>query len=149
MTDIHDDPTGVQAFDVTPHLEPQEPRISQPLNAPAPPQPQPQQPQPQPQEIPASYQSIIEQQNEQIAALMAQNQALNGQITQMVQSGAQFAPQSQPQQAQHYAVQPQQAPEFPNVYEGKTPLQQYAPPSLASDQDWSLEALGREIGKKD
>ena len=38
--------------------------------------------------IPASYQSIIDQQNEQIVALMAQNQALNGQITQMVQNGA-------------------------------------------------------------
>ena len=109
--------------------------------------------------IPASYQSIIDQQNEQIAALMAQNQALNGQITQMVQNGAQFTSQAntvfanghtqqvvQPQY-QHMQVQPVQ--QFPNYYEPANPMQQFNPPSLALDQDVSLESLAGQIGKKE
>ena len=101
--------------------------------------------------IPASYQSIIDQQNEQIAALMAQNQALNGQITQMVQNGAQFVQQPQPQtQPQQYAhMQVQQPQQFPNYYEPANPMQQFNPPSLALDQDVSLESLAEQIGKKE
>lgn len=144
-----------QQFD--PPQQPTEPQITQPLvtfatTAPEPPQmpaQQPQQPIQQPEQIPASYQSIIDQQNEQIAALMAQNQALNGQITQMVQNGAQFAQQPQPQQPQQYQhAQPQQVQQFPNYYEPANPMQQFNPPSLALDQDVSLEGLAEQIGKK-
>lgn len=155
---------------MTDQQTPNEPQISQPLvtfatTAPEPPQP-PAQPeaqvtkpfaeiaaenlaQQQPQQN--AYDSIIAQQQEQIAALMAQNQALNGQITQMVQSGAQFvqqAPQMQPQQHFIEPANAQQTPEFANVYEGKTPLQQFAPPALSDNQDWSLEGLAEGIGKK-
>ena len=134
-----------------------EPQITQPLvtfatTAPEPPQmsvQQPQQPTQQPEQIPASYQSIIDQQNEQIAALMAQNQALNGQITQMVQNGAQFAQQVQQQPQQYQHAQPQQVQQFHNYYEPANPLQQFNPPSLALDQDVSLESLAEQIGKKE
>lgn len=137
--------------------QPTEPQITQPLvtfatTAPEPPQmpvQQSQQPSQQFEQIPASYQSIIDQQNEQIAALMAQNQALNGQITQMVQNGAQFAQQPQQQQPQQYQhVQVQQPQQFPNYYEPANPMQQFNPPSLALDQDVSLESLAEQIGKK-
>ena len=125
----------------------QEPQITQPLISFNTTAPEPQQTQQAPQ-IPPSYQSIIDQQNEQIAALMAQNQALNGQITQMVQNGAQFAQQpiqqSQPQY-QHMQAQPMQ--QFPNYYEPANPMQQFNPPSLALDQDVSLESLAEQIGK--
>ena len=73
------------------------------------------------------YQSIIDQQNEQIKTLMEYNAKLSGQITQMVQNGYQ-AQQPQPQ--------PQPQP------------MQYITPSLADDQDWSLESLAKEIGKR-
>lgn len=129
-------------------------------------QPQPQ-PQPQPlisfnttapeqmqaQQAPASYQSIIDQQNEQIAALIAQNQALNGQITKMVQNGAQFYQPQQPAQTAFQPMQPQpsqtgyQQPAQMSYQQAQNPLQQFNPPALSSNQDWSLEALGKEIGK--
>lgn len=108
----------------------------------------------QAQQAPASYQSIIDQQNEQIAALIAQNQALNGQITKMVQNGAQFYQPQQPQPAQVGNM-----PQYQNAYGGvanpaivqqpqpQNPMQQFNPPALSSNQDWSLEALGKEIGK--
>ena len=109
--------------------------------------------------IPASYQSIIDQQNEQIAALMAQNQALNGQITQMVQNGAQFTSQAntvfanghtqQVAQPQFQHMQVQQPQQFPNYYEPANPMQQFNPPSLSLDQDVSLESLAEQIGKKE
>ena len=114
---------------------------------------------PEPPSIPASYQSIIDQQNEQIAALMAQNQALNGQITQMVQNGAQFTSQAntvfanghtqQVVQPQYQHKQVQQLQQFPNYYEPANPMQQFNPPSLALDQDVSLESLAEQIGKKE
>lgn len=102
-------------------------------NAPAQPA-QPEQPvqpaQPaQPADDMNAYDSIIAQQNEQIAALIAQNQSLTNQITQLVQNGAQIG-QMQP---------------AANV----SPLQQFMQPSLADSDDWSLESLGREIGKKE
>lgn len=76
------------------------------------------------------YQSIIDQQNEQIKTLMEYNAKLSGQITQMVQNGYQAQQQPQPQ-----PVQPAK------------PMQ-YATPSLSDDQDWSLESLAKEIGKR-
>ena len=82
----------------------------------------------------SSYQSIIDQQQAQINALMAQNAALNGQITQMVQNGAQFS--QQVQQPMQQAQQVQQ------------PMQVFNPPSLASDEDWSVAALAKDIGTK-
>lgn len=72
----------------------------------------------------ARYDSIIQQQTEQINALIAQNQSLTDQMTKLIQNGAQIG-------------QPQQV----------TPLQQFAPPALSDNDDWSLEALGREMAK--
>lgn len=71
-----------------------------------------------------AYDSIIQQQTEQINALIAQNQSLTDQMTKLIQNGAQIG-------------QPQQV----------TPLQQFAPPALSDNDDWSLEALGREMAK--
>ena len=145
------------AQQVQPAQPAQQPQPAQPAQQPQPAQPV-QQPQSfisfnttAPEQAPASYQSIIDQQNEQIAALIAQNQALNGQITKMVQNGAQFY---QPQQP----VPPGIMPQFQNAYGGvnnpaivqpqpQTPMQQFNAPALSSNQDWSLEALGKEIGK--
>ena len=79
-----------------------------------------------------AYQSIIDQQNATINALMAQNQALNGQIAQMVHSGAQITQQP----AQQPVSQPVQ------------PTQTFNPQPLSEGDDWSLESLGKEIGKR-
>ena len=95
---------------------PQQQELTQPATQ------EPQQPNP--------YQSVIEQQQAQIAALMEQNTALNQQVVNMLQNGAQFNGQQAQQQAQH--VQP---------------VQQFNPPSLNNGDDYSLEALGKEIGK--
>lgn len=78
---------------------------------------------PEPEQANA-YDSIIKQQTEQINALIAQNQSLTDQMTKLIQNGAQIG-------------QPQQV----------TPLQQFAPPALSDNDDWSLEALGREMAK--
>ena len=96
--------------------EPQQQELTQPATQ------EPQQPNP--------YQSVIDQQQAQIAALMEQNTALNQQVVNMLQNGAQFNGQQAQQQAQH--VQP---------------VQQFNPPSLNNGDDYSLEALGKEIGK--
>lgn len=77
------------------------------------------------------YESIIEQQQAQIAALMEQTKTLNAQIVNLVSSGAQL---NQTQQA------PQQAPQ--------QQMQSFNPNSLADDKDWSLEGLAEQIGKK-
>ena len=82
----------------------------------------------QPKEQPNAYASIIEQQNEQIAALIAQNQSLTGQITQLIQSGAQINTMQQTQ------PQPMMQPSM---------LQ----PSLSENDDWSIESLAREMAK--
>lgn len=95
---------------------PQQQELTQPATQ------EPQQPNP--------YQSVIEQQQAQIAALMEQNTALNQQVVNMLQNGAQFNNQQAQQQAQ--PVQP---------------VQQFNPPSLNNGEDYSLEALGKEIGK--
>ena len=98
---------------------------------------------PEPPQQANAYQSIIDEQNAQIAALMAQNSSLNAQITQMVQSGAQFSqpqqPQQMPQVSNNWTVQPMQAGAGANMFN---------PPSMALDTDVSLESLAKEIGKK-
>lgn len=73
-----------------------------------------------------AYQSIIEQQNKQIQALLEHTEKQAEQIAQMVQNGAQF-------------YQEQSKPPAP-------PKQQVQ--ALSDDDDLSLEALGREIGKR-
>ena len=94
---------------------------------------------PEPTQKPNAWDSIIAQQQEQINALMAQNQALTGQITQMVQGGAQFTQQpQQPMQVQQ--VQQAQQP---------SPLAQFNPPSLSDDNDYSMGALGYEISRRE
>lgn len=126
--------------------QPQQPQIPQ----------QPQQPQqlqqPQPQ-MPQAYQSIIDQQNEQISALIAQNQALTGQITQMVQGGAQFAqpaiaesPQMKYPNAYGSVNNPAVMTNYPPVYEGNQ-TNMFNPAALADDKDYSLEGLAEQIGK--
>ena len=154
------------------------PLQSQQMQQPAPPQPQQvQQPAPpQPQQVPqpsmitfsttapepqpaqvtqplqpanGSYQSIIEQQQAQINALIQQNNNLNAQVTQMVQNGAQFGqPTQQVQQ-----VQQAQPAQYPNVYQPadlqEHPLSTFNPASLANDEDYSLESLAKEIGKRE
>ena len=95
-------------------------------------QPEPQQAQPEPQQQTQEanpYQSIIDGQNEQIAALIAANKALTEQVTSFIQNGAQLG-----------AVQ-QAQPE-------PKPTQTFNAPSLATDESWSLEDLAKEIGRK-
>ena len=143
----------------------------QPMQQPVAPQPQPQQsmitfnttaPEPQPaqvtqplQPVNDSYKSIIEQQQAQIDALIQQNNNLNAQVTQMVQNGAQFGqPTQQVQQFQQVQqAQPAQPAQFPNVYQPADmqahPLSTFNPASLASDEDYSLESLAKEIGKRE
>ena len=74
------------------------------------------------------YQTIIEQQQAQIDALIAQTTALNSQIINMVNSGAQFNDNNPTQPAQ--------------------PVQPVQPVSLSDDADYSLESLAKEIGKR-
>lgn len=104
-------------------LEPQQPQQPQQI--------EPQQPQQEPQQQQDAFDTILAQKDAQIAALIEQTNSLTQQITQMVQGGVQFTNQpAQPQQPQ--AV---------------NPMQQFNPPALSDDDDFSLEALGREIGK--
>lgn len=148
----------------------------QPMQQPAAPQPQPMQqpstitfgttaPELQPtqpaqvtqplQPVNSPYKSIIEQQQAQIDALIEQNNNLNAQVTQMVQNGAQFG---QPAQQVQQTQQPQQfqqvqPAQYPNVYQPADlqahPLSTFNPASLASDEDYSLESLAKEIGKRE
>ena len=108
-------------------------------------------------QTPDAYQAIIEQQQAQINALIAQTNAQSAQITQLVQSGGQFHAQPQPatKQPQQFAQavpQPQQV-QFPNVYQPydaqAAPNASWQPPSMLDGQDYSLESLGKEIGKHD
>ena len=73
------------------------------------------------EEIPKTYQSIINQQKEQIDALMQQNDLLNAQITKMVQNGTQLNDNN------------------------STPKPPDTPTSLSEDYV-SLSDLGKEIG---
>lgn len=115
---IHESDTGVQAFDVTPHTSSENPdnvtstdtqsakdAESKALNP---------------------YDTIIQQQKEQIDALMEHTERLNKQIAQMVHGGVQVNDGTQQQQTQ---PQPQAR-------------------SLADDYV-SLSDLGAEIGKKE
>ena len=77
------------------------------------------------------YESIIEQQQAQINALLEQTANLNQQIVNMVNSGAQFA-----------SAQPQPQPEV-------KPMQEFNPQPLSAGDDWSLESLAKEIGKRE
>ena len=95
---------------------------------PEPVQPEPVQPEPAQPEPQNPYQTIIEQQQAQIDALIAQTTALNSQIINMVNSGAQFNDANSAQPVQ--------------------PTQSVKPVSLADDTDYSLESLAKEIGRK-
>ena len=112
---------------------------------------QPQQPQPvqpvQPPKAPTPYEVTINQQNEQIQALIAQNGNLMSQIAQLVQGGAQISTQ-QPIQPQVQPMQPQQVQQVQQMQQVQ-PQPQQLYPSLSDDNDWSLEALAKEIGVKD
>ena len=79
-----------------------------------------------------AYQSIIEQQQAQINALLEQTANLNQQIVNMVNSGAQFTSTQQTQ------AQPE-----------AKPMQEFNPQPLSDGDDWSLESLAKEIGKHD
>lgn len=118
-TNIHESDTGIQAFDVTPPVEHHE----QPGRE--------TQPEQQGQQEKTPYDLIIEQQNAQIDALMKHTERLNAQIAQMVQGGVQFN-DNQGKQTQTPQVKP---------------MRQFNPDSLSDNIDYSLEALGREIGK--
>ena len=72
-----------------------------------------------------AYDAIIAQQSAQIDALLAQNERLTNQITQLIQNGAQI----------------KQEP-APNIFATQS-LQ------LQDNQDYSLEALAKDIGKRD
>ena len=77
-------------------------------------------------EKPNAYESIFEQQNEQINALIAQNKSLTEQITQLIANGAQIG------QQQTYKA---------------NPMSMFNAPALADSDDWSLESLAKDIGK--
>ena len=129
-TNIHESDTGIQAFDVTPPVEHHE----QPN--------QETQPEQQGQQERTPYDLIIEQQNAQIDALMKHTERLNAQIAQMVQGGVQFT-DNQVQQSQSQQAKPMQQSQSQQA----KPMQQFNPDSLSDNIDYSLEALGREIGK--
>ena len=73
------------------------------------------------------YDTIIKEQTEQINALIAHNESLTAQINALIKNGAQIQ-QSQPIVG--------------------NPIGALNTASLASDEDWSLEALAKDIGKK-
>lgn len=120
-----------------------------PQSAPVPPEPaQPAPaPAPEPQAAstgPGAYQSIIQQQQEQIDALIAHNKSLSDQITALVHNGGQITdPDGQPgdRAGAQSQPQPQQAqPAFTGMPGSR---------SIALDEDMSLEALAKEIGKRE
>ena len=81
-------------------------------------------------QMPNAYESTINQQNSMIEALIAQNEKLTQQITQMINGGLQI---QQPQQ-----IPGQMQMNIPSI-----------PPSVSqlADEDYSLESLAKEIGK--
>lgn len=112
--------------------------IPDPEPAPAPsPEPEPE-PAPAPNPEPASaYQTIIDSQNAQIAALIEQNNKLTSQITQMVQSGTQIAQAGQP------APNPNPAPSAISGYGFAKGLE-----AFGDEDDLSVNYLGNLIGKR-
>lgn len=81
-------------------------------------------------------QSIIDQQTSQIDALMAQNQKLTAQITNMINNGMQINDGTQQQQQQQ-----QYEPTGNGFGKGNV--------SLSDDDDYSVASLGKLIGKRD
>ena len=76
-----------------------------------------------------AYQAIIEQQQEQINALLNQTKLLNDQITSMIQNGTQIRDVTQ------------------HTQQTQSALSNLNTQNLA-DQEYSLESLAREIGRK-
>lgn len=76
-----------------------------------------------------AYQAIIEQQQEQISALLNQTKLLNDQITSMIQNGTQIRDVTQ------------------HTQQTQSALANLNTQNLA-DQEYSLESLAREIGRK-
>lgn len=76
-----------------------------------------------------AYQVIIEQQQEQISALLNQTKLLNDQITSMIQNGTQIRDVTQ------------------HTQQTQSALSNLNTQNLA-DQEYSLESLAREIGRK-
>lgn len=154
-----DQQLNIQAAQLQAYLNPQPPAQVQPMQQP-PVQVQPVQPsttqvQPmqQPQQLQQSQapsiQQIIDQQNAQISALMAQNQALNEQVISMVQGGAQFNKQAKgtPQTSPEQNPYPSQVQQMGMLGAQPDPFASTNPPSLSSGVDVSLEGLAKEIGK--
>ena len=112
----------------SPNPNPNYPVPSAP-QAPQTPQEEPQEAASEPQEQQA-YKSIIDMQKEQISALIAANEALTKQVTGLIQNGAQLGTPQQP------------TPQTPQ------PMQQFNPQPLSEGDDWSLESLAKEIGRK-
>lgn len=101
-------------------------------------------PAPEPEPAPAhepepasAYQTIIDSQNAQIAALIEQNNKLTSQITQMVQSGTQIAQAGQP------APTPNPAPSPIGGYGFAKGLE-----AFDDADDLSVNYLGNLIGKR-
>lgn len=118
-------------------LQPQTPPITPPADS------QPQTP-PQPQS---------DNKDEIITYLLNQNKAMQDQIANLVNNGAQLndQPQTAPPQVQQtpqYITQAQQLQGLGMQLE-PDPLAKYNPISLSSTQDVSLEGLASEIGKKE
>lgn len=101
-----------------------------------------------PQPSQTAQDAIIAQLQAQNAALLQQTQALNQQVVQMIQGGAQLGAQMQPQQAQPAQMAPQVA-QMLQMGAQPDPLGTFNPPSLANGQDMSLEALASQIGKEE
>ena len=76
---------------------------------------------------PNAYDSIIAQQTEQINALIAQNESLTNQLTQLIKNGAQIG------NRQQYV---------------QDPIANLNGVALSDNDDWSLESLAKDIGKK-
>ena len=93
---------------------------------------------PEPKAEPVNpYQSVIENQNSQIAALIEQNNKLTAQITQLVQGGAQIAQAGQPN------PQPNPQPFVNNGYGFAQGVE-----ALDEADDLSVNYLGNLIGKR-
>lgn len=103
--------------------------------------------QPAQPQIPNAQDAIIAQLQAQNAALLQQTQALNAQVVQFIQGGAQLATQQGRQIAQ--PVTPPQVQQMLQMGAQPDPLGTFNPPSLANGQDMSLEALASQIGKQD
>ena len=117
---------------------------------------------PEQPQVPDAYTAIIEQQQAQINALIAQTNAQSAQITQLIQNGGQFPAQTHQQAVKNAMMNPAaftapmpqpQAVEFPNVYQPEdlqaAPNAAWQPPSMLDDRDYSLEGLAADIGKRD